>query len=275
AQVHRDPAVGFAALGPDGATLLVGGAAGRATLAPAGRAVIAVDVPGVGDLTAGALAPDGRTIAVGAADGAVAVIDAATGAARGRAVLAAAPDARPAGIARVAFTPDGATLIVGDAAGHAWLLDPATLAVRQAIDARLGGAATDALHRRGLQVGFAADGAVQLYPLAGGAPTLLRGHGRAVVAAAASADGARLATADLDGEVRVWSLGPAGAADPLVLPGRGAITALAFVESDRAIAIADARGGLQIVPVDPALALDRACARLAHFGRAAAGCASP
>ncbi|MBP6845833.1 MAG: protein kinase [Kofleriaceae bacterium] len=276
ALVHRDASAGFAALGPDGATLVFGGAGGRATLAPAGRAVVALIVPGAADLTAGALAPAGRTIAVGAADGTVAVIDAATGAARSQRVLAAKPEARPVGIARIAFTPDGATLIVGDAAAHAWLVDAATLAVRQAIDARLGGAATDALHRRGLQVGFAPDGAVHLYPLAGGAPTVLRGHGRAVVAAAASADGARLATADLDGEVRVWALSPApGAAATLALPGRGAVTTLTFVDGDRAIAIAGASGGLQIVPVDPALAVARACARLAHFGRAADGCASP
>ena len=274
ARVHRDPAVGFAALGPDGRTLVIGGAAGQATVAPAGGAAIAVAVPGAADLTAGALAPDGRTLALGAADGAVALVDAATGAARAREVLGATPDTRPAGIARVAFAPDGATLIVGDAGGRAWLLDAATLDVRQAIDARLGGAATDALHLRGLQVGFAADGAVALYPLAGGAPTVLRGHGRAVVAAAASADGARLVTADLDGEVRVWALAsPPGAT--AVLPGRGAVTAVAFVDGDRAIAIAGASGGLQVVPIDPALALDRACARLAHFGRAADGCASP
>ena len=104
---------------------------------------------------------------------------------------------------------------------------------------------------------------------------MLVGHGRAVVAAAASADGARLVTADLDGEVRVWTLPAAPGADAaLALSTRGAITALAFVDGDRAIAIADAAGGLAVVAVDPALAVPRACARLAHFARAADGCAA-
>jgi hypothetical protein len=57
ALVHRDASAGFAALGPDGATLVFGGAGGhaRARRTRGGRA----DRAGAADLTAGALAPAG------------------------------------------------------------------------------------------------------------------------------------------------------------------------------------------------------------------------
>ena len=97
--------------------------------------------------------------------------------------------------------------------------------------------------------------------------------------AAASADGRRLVTTDVDGLVRLWSTDGDAASRQAVLAftpaDLGPITALGFVDGDRALALGSARGELRIVPLAPELAVARACARLAYFERVAAACPAP
>ncbi len=75
-------------------------------------------------------------------------------------------------------------------------------------------------------------------------PARLRGHARRVTALAFSVDGARLASGDAGGTVRVWSV--ADRAELTVIPGEpGAVESIAFAASGGWLVAAHANGGVR------------------------------
>ncbi len=86
----------------------------------------------------------------------------------------------------------------------------------------------------------------EVLPAVGGAPLL--GHSTGVVAAAFSADGSLLATADRDGTVLLWDPTQPGN-DPRRLPVHDAVTAMALAPDGRELAIATRYG--EILVWDP------------------------
>ena len=261
-------ALAFAAFSSDGARVLTATTAGRAQLwdADTGQVSAAVQLAGgAGDLSAGAFTADGSALVLGGTDGSLVMVDAARGApiaALSTVDAGGGPDVTdPVDSLRV--TPDGAALVVGFASARALVVDPRTLAVRARLEGR-----PAALLADGRIVAAALDGRVLIYPRSGGAPRILDGHTRAVLASAVTADGTHLATADQSGMVRVWDLDRGTAVLAFAPAAIGLPTALAFVDSGRALAVGGSIGGLRVVPVVPDLAVERGCALLAYFGRA-------
>ncbi len=228
----------------------------------AGEVVRARPDGGVERLAAPGGAPPVAVLASGriVGDGATAAAEArgrfATGDARGRVAVEggasfAAPDGRP--IQALVFIDD--LLAVAGAGGPTRLHDPRDGAVRAVRDGTPVGPPGDPL------VTATPDGRV-FGP--DGAPA--GSHHAAVVAAALSADGALLATAALDGSVRVWSLGE-GRARFVVQP-RDVAPPTAVVFAGGELVVGHADGALRAYPIGLSAALDRACARLRAFGRA-------
>lgn len=203
---------------------------------------------------------------LGATDGRLVLVDATTGAPAASlspAANGAAPEARD-GVDALGFAADGTTLAVGFASPRTVLVDGHTLAVRATLEGRLAGRLAD-----GRVLTLPPDGRVLVHPRAGGAPAVLAGGNRPILAVAVSADQAQLATADQAGVVRLWdlaTLAPRLAFSPAELDQP---TALAFVDGDRALAIGGSAGALRLVPLAPARAVAHGCALLAYFDRAA------
>ena len=258
----------FAAFAPDGARLLTGTSGGRAQLwdAATGAAGPTLAV-GTADLTAGAFTPDGAAVVVGAVDGTLTLVELATGTPRATLTATSSGGLLSGGdpIDRLRFAPDG-SLVVGFASARAMILDGATLAVRETRDGRPVATLPD-----GRLVTLAVDGRVLVDARGGGAPQVLAGGARAVLAVAASPDGAWVATADQAGVIRVFDLASGAAALTLTPAGLALPTALAFVDGGRALAIGGSAGALRIVPLEPGRAVAQACDLLRYFDRPADG----
>ena len=96
----------------------------------------------------------------------------------------------------------------------------------------------------------------------------LAGHRAAITAAALSADGTRLASASVDGTVRLWDPSREKAALLVIAPaGLGTPVTLAF--SGGSLVVGFSGGGVRLVPITPAGALTRACTIARRFNRAA------
>jgi WD40 repeat protein len=210
----------------------------RAWEAGSGKEVLRIAVHG-GLVQDVACSPDGRRLASAGGDGSVKLWDAITG----RELLTARKHL--GSVTGVAFSPDGKRLASAGLDGFVRVQGSATggpvFGLYGPID-----------DRRGLQnpqVAFSPDG--KLLGSSGWAPgtvkvldshtglelEALRGHTAPTRALAFAPDGKRLATAGLDGAVKVWDLTAGQQAQTLVAPASGRFAALAFSPDRRYIAL--------------------------------------
>ena len=249
----------FAAL--DGARTITNGARGSAQLWDSnGRPAATLDLARPARTTAATSTVEGA-ILIGADDGSVTRFEHGA-----RTLAVTAFETESSGTAAIDRIEIGPELVaVGTATTQLALLDRRTLAVRERLDARLGGRTGD--HA----IAFLADGRVELTPLGRGARRELDGHLRPVLAAAVSNRADRLATVDLSGAVRVWDLtsGRPIASFALDVDQLGIPTAIAFVD-DAQVAVGGSRGLIRTMPIEAPAAVARACGLLRYFGRSEA-----
>ncbi len=155
-------------------------------------------------------------------------------------------------VACIAFNPDGTRLLSGGNDGTVRLWDAATGRLLHTVKAHSHYANALAFSPLGAQFASASpDGSVKLWDVGGGPPTHLEGHTAWAQCVAFSPDGTRLAAGgvegtdkretDLEGTVRVWTLGDPG--QPLILRGhRKLVIGIAFSPDGRQLASASMDG---------------------------------
>ncbi|MEV0349974.1 serine/threonine-protein kinase [Nonomuraea sp. NPDC050680] len=249
------------AFSPDGRTLATG-SAGTTTVTlwnVANRTELArLPVGGRQYIDGLAFSPDGRTLAVSPAEGRAELWDVS-----GHRRLADLPRA---GFDAMAFRPDGKTLAIGGS--DAALIDLTTGNVLR--DRPFGGSVDGAR-----SLAYAPDGATiavgfrqlgvdlwdglgrrQLGRLAPG-----RGEFDTVMAIAFQPGGAILATGGSSGRVQLWDVAARTSLGDPFKAHAGGVLALGFSADGRRLHSIAADGTIYTVPVDPALAVARICAR--------------
>ena len=242
-----------------------------------------------GAITALAWAPDGAAIAIGGGDGSTRILDPRDGR-----ELASRPDQDPVdepgdheGHIQLVYT--GSVLLAVRPAGSTLVLDRERLTLRERLEGRLVAVLPD-----GRLVLALATGALAVRTLGAPHGEVLAGHHSSVLAAAASTDGQRLATADAVGTVRIWTIAQAGAGGAMAaavavlgaggatIPitsvaitdgSHGATTTVAFVGDSVAIGYAD--GAVRVYPATPAETLAAGCEVLRRFARLEVGYCAP
>lgn len=157
----------------------------------------------------------------------------------------------------VALIASGDAILAVRPAGTTRVLAASDLAVRATLDGRV------VAEHGSRQIRALGDGTLIVRD--GGAERRLTGHRAAISAAALSADGSRLASASVDGTVRVWD---PQAEQPLVViapANLGTPTTLAFAGGS--IVIGFSSGAVRMVPITAAGVLARGCATVRRFGR--------
>ncbi|MEU8148339.1 serine/threonine-protein kinase [Nonomuraea sp. NPDC048901] len=260
---HADDADGAYALAfsPDGRTLAAG-SAGTTTVTlwdVAGRTEIARLAAGGRQYIDGlAFSPGGRTLVVSPAEGRAELWDAS-----GDRRLADLPRA---GFDAMAFRPDGKTLAIGGS--DAALID---LTAGNVLRDRPFGGSVDGAR----SLAYAPDGATiavgfrqlgvdlwdglgrrQLGRLAPG-----RGEFDTVMAIAFQPGGAILATGGSSGRVQLWDVAARTSLGDPFKAHAGGVLALGFSADGRQLRSIAADGTIHAIPVDPALAVARICAR--------------
>ena len=212
-----------------------------------------------GAVTALAYTPDGTRLVSSHADGSTRLWDPRT-----LAAIAVRPEAEPVDEPTdhegdVALIPAGDTVLAARPAGTTRVLAAQDLAVRATLEGRI-------VARQGERdVRALGDGTLIVRSAAG--ERRLVGHRAAITAAALSADATLLASASVDGVVRLWD---AVGGQPIVViapPGLGTPTTVAFAGGSLLIGFSS--GAVRVVPTTGAGAVARACAIARRFGRTA------
>ncbi len=168
----------------------------------------------------------------------------------------------------VAWSPTGRRLASGRASGSVDIWDADTGRALARLSGPGGGVRRLGWSPDGERLAVAGDGEIALFDVGRHRRVgLLRGHRSRVAAVAWSADGRWLATGEVDGEVRIWSV--AGevadeAAPRAVLAASAGLRAIAWEPAGRRLALGGDAGVVELVdaasidaagPADPALAL--------------------
>ncbi|CAN5689037.1 hypothetical protein BH11MYX3_BH11MYX3_36880 [soil metagenome] len=210
-----------------------------------------------GPVTALGFSSDGNRLISSHSDGTTRAWDAQTGA-----PIAVRPEPEPVDTpadheGAVALFASGDAILAVRPAGTTRVLAVADLAVRATLDGRV------VAQQGSRQIRALGDGTLIVRD--GSSERRLIGHRAAIVSAALSADGTRLASASIDGTVRVWD---PQADQPLVViapANLGIPTTLAFAGSS--IVIGFSSGAVRMVPTTASGVLGRACATVRRFGR--------
>ncbi len=155
---------------------------------------------------------------------------------------------------------DGDAIFAVRPAGTTRVLAAADLSARGMLDGRV------LARTPGRQVRALGEGTVIVKDARG--ERRLAGHRAAITAAVLSSDGAWLATASVDGSVRLWDPAREDPTRLVIAPvGLGTPVTLAFAGGGLVIGFSS--GGVRLVPITPAGALARACGVARRFGRTA------
>ncbi|MBL0217502.1 MAG: WD40 repeat domain-containing protein [Myxococcales bacterium] len=242
------------AASPDGTHLAIG------TLDGGLRDRERVIVHTAGAVTALAYSADGSRLYSSHVDGTTRAWDPETGAPIATRAEAEPVDTPADHEGDVALIASGDALLAVRPAGTTRVLAAGDLAVRATLEGRV------VAVRGGRQVRALGDGTLLVTD--GASDRRLVGHRAAITAAALSPDGTQLASASVDGTVRLWAA--TGAEPPIVVIsplGLGTPTAVAFAGTTLVIGFSS--GGVRTVPTTPEGALARACRIIVRFDRAA------
>jgi eukaryotic-like serine/threonine-protein kinase len=189
------------AFSPDGQLIGVQDRDGTVKLMNVNSGVVRTLVRHKTSVSALVFSPDSKVLATGSSDGGILLSEVASGESRSF-------SGHELGVLALAFSPDGKTLASGSIDHTFGLWDVATGEGRRA----------DASGRGVEQVTFSADGkvvvtlglresGVRVWDVATGVQRMfMRGHAGVVQSFSLSPDGSRLATASIDGTVRLWNL---------------------------------------------------------------------
>jgi WD40 repeat protein len=160
--------------------------------------------------------PDGTRIATGDCETHVQSSAPVWDVATGKLVFRTRP--QNASITQIGFSPDGRYLGTPTAAGVAQIWDLRTGRKVSTFTDHTGEVTGLAFGRNGEVATIGSDGTARVWEAATGQQLLvLRGHGGPVTDLSFTADGSELATASVDGTVKVWNVTPAGSRDWLTL----------------------------------------------------------
>ncbi|MBA3464641.1 MAG: protein kinase, partial [Deltaproteobacteria bacterium] len=216
--------------------------------------------PGLPAVTALVYTADGKRLISSHTDGAIRAWDTASGA-----LIATRPEPEPVDMPSdhegdIALYRDGDSILAVRPAGTTRVLADTDLAVRATLDGRV------VALGEGRHVRARGEGTLIVKDRAG--ERRLTDHRAAITAAALSADGSLLASASVDGSVRLWDPAREQAAVVVIAPvGLGIPTAVAFAGSSLIIGFSG--GGVRMVPTTAAGAIVRACGIARRFGRTA------
>lgn len=156
------------------------------------------------------LSPDLKTAAIGLSNGDIVLRDLETGMPRLKTDWPRPPEAGYHFIMSLAFSPDGARLALGAADATVRVVETGTGAVT--LDLRNDWTRPEvivAFSPSGSELAMAGDRTVSFRSLNGGpSHPPLKGHGTDILTLAYSPDGERLASGDLGGTIKLWSLDP-------------------------------------------------------------------
>jgi WD40 repeat protein len=226
AAISADKAYG-AALSADGGYLAITGVNSVVVYRIANTRAPAATLP-VPDGRAIAFSPDGRSVLVTRNDGDVILSRWRDGQTRPRRVARAAPPVS------AAFSPDGRVAAIGGVDGRLRVVDLRTLETRFSTASGVVAAPTGAVFSPDSSrlLDFQDKDAALLGVDSGQRQSKLTGHADAISSAAFSSDGTLVATASLDGTIRVWDAGVGS----LLIELRGheaPVTGVAFSPDDR------------------------------------------